>query len=98
MPLNVVCLVVQDAPDLIAAGYGFSGFSAGNLQPGCVCFWSINNLSSPIKKIQTTNPVTALAASKQNPKALAVGTMDGSLFLYDITNPKVTEIQVELDV
>ncbi|XP_028987572.1 dynein axonemal intermediate chain 4 [Betta splendens] len=70
-------------PDLVAVGYG--ELHSSNQKPGLVCCWSLKNLTWPERILRCDSAVTSLDFSASNPCHLAVGTHDGNIAIYNVS-------------
>eukprot|EP00955_Chlamydomonas_euryale_P063421 358662-Chlamydomonas_euryale.AAC.2 len=85
--LPVSCLAWNKrSADLLAVGYGASGFDAAveGGGRGLVAFWSLKNPAHPLWMFETASGVTALDFATYSPNVLAVGLYSGAVAVYDV--------------
>ncbi|XP_006562333.1 dynein intermediate chain 2, ciliary isoform X4 [Apis mellifera] len=75
--------------DLFAVSYGAMSFSS-LITNGKVCLFTLKNPSYPEWICSTDSPVMCLEFSEQHPHLLVIGTMDGSVAVYNIMLPPST--------
>ena len=71
--------------DVLAVGYG-GVVEDGSLPQngGLVLFWSLRNPGYPERVASLDSGCASLAFSAKNPHLLAVGLMDGAVYIYDV--------------
>ncbi|XP_043284310.1 dynein intermediate chain 2, ciliary isoform X2 [Venturia canescens] len=72
--------------DLFAVSFGTMSFHSP-VKTGVVCLFSLKNPSYPEWICPTESPVMCLDFSKQHPHLLVIGTMEGSVAVYNIMLP-----------
>ncbi|XP_076753588.1 dynein intermediate chain 2, ciliary [Xylocopa sonorina] len=72
--------------DLFAVSYGTMSFSS-MITTGKVCLFSLKNPSYPEWICPTDSPVMCLDFNEQHPHLLVIGTMDGSVAVYNVMLP-----------
>ncbi|XP_023290225.1 dynein intermediate chain 2, ciliary isoform X2 [Orussus abietinus] len=72
--------------DFFAVAYGAMSFDSP-VTTGTVCLFSLKNPSYPEWICITESPVMCLDFSKQHPHLLVIGTMDGSVAVYNVMLP-----------
>jgi len=73
--------------DLLAVGYGkidrFKDINESIDTGGLILFWSLRNPDYPEKILRTVHSVTSLEFSRLSPLILAVGFINGDVYIYD---------------
>uniref|UniRef100_A0A0A1XT82 Dynein axonemal intermediate chain 4 n=1 Tax=Zeugodacus cucurbitae TaxID=28588 RepID=A0A0A1XT82_ZEUCU len=81
--------------DIVAVAYGLFSYSALiTVSTGDVCIWSIKNPLNPERSYRYNIPVTSVEFSPFLPFLLAIGMMDGTVEVRNITNPDDPPIAV----
>nr|XP_036222079.1 WD repeat-containing protein 78-like isoform X2 [Bactrocera oleae] len=81
--------------DIIAVAYGLFSYSALiTVSTGDVCIWSIKNPENPELSYRYNIPVTSVEFSPFLPFLLAIGMMDGTVEVRNITRPNDPPIAV----
>ncbi|XP_018791447.1 PREDICTED: WD repeat-containing protein 78-like [Bactrocera latifrons] len=81
--------------DILAVAYGLFSYSALiTVSTGNVCIWSIKNPQHPERCYRYNIPVTSVEFSPFLPFLLAVGMMDGTVEVRNITKPNDPPIAV----
>lgn len=79
----------------VAAGYD-CGLIAGGMNDGSLTFWDPNQLTSGSAKMKDaiihtekvhSDPITSLDFNQSMPKYLASGSLDGKVYIWDLSNP-----------
>lgn len=72
--------------DLFAVSFGTMSFDS-SITMGVVCLFSLKNPSYPEWICPTESPVMCLDFNTQHPHLLVIGTMDGSVAVYNVILP-----------
>lgn len=81
--------------DILAVAYGLFSYSAlVTVSKGDVCIWSIKNPQNPERSYRFNIPVTSVEFSPFLPFLIAIGMMDGTVEVRNITNPNDPPIAV----
>ena len=72
--------------NLIAASYGSNNYTSP--PEGLVCIWNIKNINFPERIFNFPSSVTVIAFSTLTPYLLAIGLLDGNIYVYDMRSAK----------
>ena len=71
--------------DVLAVGYNGVVIDGSLPQDGgLVLFWSLRNPGYPERVASLESGCSSIAFSEKNPHLLAVGLMDGAVYVYDV--------------
>lgn len=80
---DFICCAPTSFQDLLAVGYG--NLENKSEQFGKVCIWSPKNPVHPEREYTLDQCVTAISYSNTRPNILAVGCLNGDVFVADIS-------------
>ncbi|CAL4116276.1 unnamed protein product, partial [Meganyctiphanes norvegica] len=78
-------------PDILAAAYTIQDDLGGNRGPGLVCLYTLKNVLCPAWSIRTPTGASSLNLHPTKGNILAVGCMDGTIMVYDVSKSPPTE-------
>jgi hypothetical protein len=81
--------------DIIAAGYG--DFEFASKATGLACCWSLKNPEFPERMYELDCGVCSIDFSELRPNMLAVGLVDGTVAVFDVSLPQQTPIVTSRD-